>query len=166
MGGPAAHFVRARCDARLTAKQGGSFIRIAATIAAFALLWYASFRTAAASRGAANVIAKAVFLILTCLACVAIGFFLPMVPVISSVIGSAFWAGLLATAGSLAGMGLSDAILMRLEARESGAPTGAAPRRTKRRDREREQTPQVSLRRAHSLAARRFLVTRPGTAPP
>jgi len=79
------------------------------------------------SRGAANIIAKAVFLILTCLACVAIGFFLPMAPVISSVIGRAFWAGLLATAGSLAGMGLSDAILTRLEARESGAPAGAAP---------------------------------------
>jgi hypothetical protein len=76
------------------------------------------------SRGAAGIIAKAAFLILTCLGCVAIGFFLPMVPVISSVIGSAFWAGLLATAGSLAGMGLSDAILSRLEAREF-APTGA-----------------------------------------
>ena len=50
-----------------------------------------------------------------------------MVPVISSIIGGAFWAGLLATAGSLAGMGLSDAILMRLEARESGAPAGPAP---------------------------------------
>jgi hypothetical protein len=63
-------------------------------------------------------------LILTCLACIAIGFFLPMAPVINALIGSAFWAGLLATAGSLAGMGLSDAILARLEARESGvAPT-------------------------------------------
>ena len=89
------------------------------------MLWYASFRTVAASRGAVNVIAKAVFLILTCLACVAIGFFLPMVPVIRSLIGGAFWAGLLATAGSLVGMGLSDAILARLEARES-APTGPA----------------------------------------
>jgi hypothetical protein len=66
-------------------------------------------------------------LILTCLACIAIGFFLPMVPVISAIIGSAFWAGLLATAGALAGMGLSDAILTRLEARGSGAPSGAAP---------------------------------------
>jgi hypothetical protein len=91
------------------------------------VLWYASFRTVvAASRGAVNVIAKAVFLILTCLACVAIGFFLPMVPVIRSLIGGAFWAGLLATAGSLVGMGLSDAILARLGARES-APTGPAP---------------------------------------
>jgi hypothetical protein len=72
------------------------------------------------------VIAKAVFLILTCLACVAIGFFLPMVPGVSSVIGTAFWAGLLALAGSLAGMGLSDEILTRLEARESGAATGTA----------------------------------------
>ncbi|HEY1781291.1 MAG TPA: hypothetical protein VGG79_12840 [Roseiarcus sp.] len=90
------------------------------------MLWYASFRTVAASSGAINVIAKAVFLILTCLACVAIGFFLPKVPVISSVIGGAFWAGLLATGGSLVGMGLSDAILARLEAREF-APPGPAP---------------------------------------
>ena len=80
-----------------------------------------------------NVVAKAALLILTCLACIAIGFFLPMAPVISAVIGSAFWAGLLATAGALAGMGLSDAILTRLEARESGV--AARRRRTKKRDR-------------------------------
>jgi hypothetical protein len=103
-----------------------SFIRIAATIAAFALLWYASFRTVAASRGAANLIAKAAFLILTCLACIAIGFFLPIVPVISAVLGSASWAGLLATAGALAGMALSDAILARLGTRQSDASAGDA----------------------------------------
>ena len=90
------------------------------------ILWYASFRAAAASRGAANVIAKAVFLILTCLGCIAIGFFLPMAPGLSALIGGAFAAGLLATAGSLVGMGLSDAILARLEARKSGAPASAA----------------------------------------
>ena len=81
------------------------------------------------SRGGVNVVAKAVFLILTCLACIAIGFFLPMVPVISAVIGSAFWAGLLATAGALAGMGLSDAILARLETRESGAASDGNARK-------------------------------------
>ena len=75
-------------------------------------------RAAAATRGAVNVVAKAALLILTCLACIAIGFFLPTVPVISALIGSALWAGLLATAGALAGMGLSDAILTRLETRE------------------------------------------------
>jgi hypothetical protein len=79
------------------------------------------------SRGGVNVVAKAAFLILTCLACIAIGFFLPMAPVISAVIGSAFWAGVLATAGALAGMGLSDAIFTRLESPASGAPAGAAP---------------------------------------
>jgi type VI protein secretion system component VasK len=105
-----------------------SFIRIAATIAAFAVLWYASFRTVASSRGAANVIAKAVFLILTCLACIAIGFFLPIVPVISAILGSALWAGLLATAGALAGMALSDAILARLETRQSDASAKEAQR--------------------------------------
>jgi hypothetical protein len=79
------------------------------------------------SRGVVDVVAKAVFLILTCLACIAIGFFLPMVPIISALIGSAFWAGLLATAGSLAGMSLSDALLMRFETGASGiAPIAAA----------------------------------------
>jgi hypothetical protein len=49
-----------------------------------------------------------------------------MVPIISALIGSAFWAGLLATAGALAGMALSDALLTRLETGESGVapPTG------------------------------------------
>jgi hypothetical protein len=103
-----------------------SFIRIAATIAAFGVLWYASFRTVAVSRGAANLIAKAAFLILTCLACIAIGFFLPIAPVFSAILGSAFWAGLLATAGALVGMALSDAILARLETRKSVASAGDA----------------------------------------
>jgi hypothetical protein len=105
-----------------------SFIRIAATIAAFAVLWYASFRTVAVSRGAANLIAKAAFLILTCLACIAIGFFLPKAPLINALIGSAFWAGSLATAGALAGMAISDAILARLETRPSDALAGDARR--------------------------------------
>ena len=77
-----------------------------------------------------NIIARAIFLILTCLACIAIGFFLPLAPGLSSLIGEAFWAGLLATAGSLVGMGLSDAILARLEARESGAAPTAAQKKT------------------------------------
>jgi uncharacterized membrane protein YoaK (UPF0700 family) len=104
---------QARCKLRR------SFILIAATIVVFALLGYASLRTAAVTRGAVNVVARAAFLILTCLACIAIGFFLPMVPVVSALIGSAFWAGLLATLGALAGMGLSEELLSRIEARES-----------------------------------------------
>ena len=84
-----------------------SFILIVATIVAFALLWYASLRAAAVTRGGVNVVAKAAFLIVTCLACIAIGFFLPMAPVISALIGSAFspplWVVLLLW--SLAGAG-------------------------------------------------------------
>ena len=78
-----------------------------------------SLRVAARTRGAVNVLARAVFLILTCLACIGIGFFLPSAPGISALIGSAFWAGLLATAGALAGMGLSDELLTRIEISES-----------------------------------------------
>jgi uncharacterized membrane-anchored protein len=102
-------------------KLRSSSILIVATIVAFALLWYASLRAVAVTRGGVNVVARAAFLILTCVACIAIGFFLPMAPVMSALIGAAFWAGLLATAGALAGMGLSDALLTRLETRESGA---------------------------------------------
>jgi len=103
-------------------------IPIAAAVVAFALLWYASLRLAAIG-GGVGVAAKSAFLILTCLACIAIGFFLPKAPVINALIGSAFWAGVLATAGSFAGMALSDAILARLEGRSAIA---GAPARDKR----------------------------------
>jgi hypothetical protein len=87
-------------------------------------------RATAATRGGANIFAKAALLILTGLACIAIGFMAPMIPVFSTFIGSAFWAGLLATAGALAGMGLSDAILTRLETREpGGVPTAPEKQR-------------------------------------
>jgi hypothetical protein len=97
-----------------------SFILIVATIVAFALLWYATLRGAAKSSGGVNVLARAAFLILTSLACIAIGFLLPLAPGVSALIGSAFWAGLLATVGALAGMSLSDELLTRLETSESG----------------------------------------------
>ena len=113
--------------------------------------------------GGVNVVARAVFLILTCVACIAIGFFLPMVPVISALIGAAFWAGLLATAGALAGMGLSDALLTRLETRESdGRPDGGARK---------DATAGVSKAaivissRGRLLAARKFEATPTGDAP-
>ncbi len=114
------------------------FIRIAAAIAAFALLWYASLRAAGANYGAINVAAKALFLILTCLACITIGFFLPMAPGLRALIGKAFWAGLLASAGALGGMAVSDAILARIEPRELGGPvsTGASGAAEKPRPRD------------------------------
>ena len=100
---------------------------IVATIVAFALLWYVSLHAAAMTGCGVNVVARAVFLILTCVACIAIGFFLPMVPVISALIGAAFCSGLLA----LAGMGLSDALLTRLETRESDGDRTAAHEKTR-----------------------------------
>ena len=48
-----------------------------------------------------------------------------MVPGLSAVIGSAFWAGLLATGGALADMALSDAILARIEPKKAAAPPSA-----------------------------------------
>jgi heme A synthase len=113
-----------RAALRAQGERGRPSIRIVAFIIALALLWYASLRAAAVSRGAISVVAKGAFLLLTSLACIAIGFLLPAVPVVSAIIGSAFWAGLLATAGAFAGMGLSDVILTRLETRQArAAPT-------------------------------------------
>jgi CHASE2 domain-containing sensor protein len=76
---------------------------------------------AAKTRGGVAVLARAAFLILNCLVCIVIGFFLPMAPVVSALIGSALWAGVLATAGAFAGMGLSDELLTRLEKSDSGS---------------------------------------------
>ena len=84
-------------------------------------------RAAQNSRGVVNIAAKAVLLILTCLACIAIGFFLPMAPVLSNFIGSAVYAGTLASAGAIAGMYVADAILARIEPPEPDARASAAP---------------------------------------
>jgi hypothetical protein len=54
-----------------------------------------------------------------------------MVPVISALIGSAFWAGLLATVGALVGMSLSDGLLARFETGASGIAPMAAPEKTR-----------------------------------
>jgi hypothetical protein len=54
-----------------------------------------------------------------------------MVPVISALIGSAFWAGLLATVGALVGMSLSDGLLTRFETGASGIAPMAAPEKTR-----------------------------------
>jgi hypothetical protein len=60
-----------------------------------------------------------------------------MVPVISAVIGAAFWAGLLARAGALAGMAVSDPILARVEPQEAGAPAAAGPSEPREKSRKR-----------------------------
>jgi hypothetical protein len=85
-------------------------------------------RAVQASRGILNIAAKAALLLLTCLACIAIGFFLPMAPVIRNFIGSAVFAGSLASAGAIAGMYAADAIIARIEGGEIGAPASAERR--------------------------------------
>jgi hypothetical protein len=92
-------------------------------------------RAVQGNRGILNVAAKAVLLLLTCLACIAIGFFLPMAPVIRNFIGSAIFAGSLASAGAIAGMYVSDAILARIERGEPGAPASAEPKESSEKGR-------------------------------
>jgi hypothetical protein len=100
-------------------------------------LWCGSLQAIRISRGAVALVAKALFLLLTCLACIGIGFVLPMAPGVRLVIGSALWAGLLSTAGAIAGMYVSDAILARLEPSDSGVASteqlGKSEEKTRRR---------------------------------
>jgi hypothetical protein len=118
---------RPECGLKL-AKTGSLAIPIAAAIAAFAVFWYGSLRASKRSRGVAGVAAKAVFLLLTCLGSILIGFFLPLAPGLRDFIGSAVFAGSLASAGAIIGMYVADAILARLEAPESGERRPPAPR--------------------------------------
>jgi len=74
-----------------------------------------------------NVAARSIFLILTCFASILIGFFLPLIPGVGAGIGSAFWAGLLASGGALAGMAIADAILARIEPHKTGASASLPP---------------------------------------
>jgi hypothetical protein len=83
-------------------------------------------RAAKVGRGVAGVAAKAVFLLLTCLGSILIGFFLPLAPGLRDFIGGAVFAGSLASAGAIIGMYVVDAILARFEARESGERRPAA----------------------------------------
>ena len=121
-------------------------------------------RAAQISRGVVNIAAKAVLLILTCLACIAIGFFLPMAPVLRNFIGSAVYAGSLATAGAIAGMYVADAILARLEPPEFDARApGAKAKLTKKHD---GMADERGLKRAsRSISSGALQVTRPGGAP-
>jgi hypothetical protein len=68
---------------------------------------------------------------MTCLTCIAVGFFLRMVPVISALIGAAFWARLLAPAGALDGMTLSGGLLAGFETGPSGIVPMAAPEKAR-----------------------------------
>jgi hypothetical protein len=89
------------------------------------------------SRGVAGVASKAVFLLLTCLGTILIGFFLPLAPGLRDFIGSAVYAGSLASAGAIIGMYIVDAILARLEAREPGERRPAEPRQADEKTRRR-----------------------------
>jgi hypothetical protein len=44
-----------------------------------------------------------------------LGFLIPLAPFVREVIGEAFWAGLLAMLGTIAGMSLSETLLARLD---------------------------------------------------
>ena len=64
-----------------------------------------------------RLVAETVAVILASLAGALAGFLIPLAPVVRQAIGGAFWAGLLATPGTLCGMSLAKALMARLDRR-------------------------------------------------
>jgi len=62
-----------------------------------------------------RILAQAATVILATLAGALIGFLIPLAPVADRFIGTAFWAGILATLGAIGGMSLAESVMARLD---------------------------------------------------
>jgi uncharacterized membrane protein YjfL (UPF0719 family) len=64
-----------------------------------------------------RILAQAVAVVVGSLTGALAGFVIPLAPVARDAIGDAFWAGLLGTLGTLAGMSLVEMLMARLDRR-------------------------------------------------
>lgn len=90
-------------------------IWIVAAIAALALLAVLAALIAGRSAGLVRLLAQAVAVILGSLTGALVGFVIPLAPVVDRWIGAAFWAGVLGTIGTIAGMSLVEWLMERLD---------------------------------------------------
>jgi uncharacterized membrane protein YjfL (UPF0719 family) len=72
---------------------------------------------ASRSGGLVRILAQVVAVVIGSLAGALAGFAIPLAPVARDAIGNAFWAGLLATLGTLVGMSLVEMLMARLDRR-------------------------------------------------
>ena len=90
-------------------------IWIVAAIAALALLAVLAALIAGRSAGLVRLLAQAVAVVLGSLTGALVGFVIPLAPVVDRWIGAAFWAGVLGTIGTIAGMSLVEWLMERLD---------------------------------------------------
>ena len=92
-------------------------IWIAAAPVVLAVAAYAAALLAGAGGGLVRILAQAAALILASLAGALAGFLLPLAPFVDRFIGSAPWAGILGTLGTIGGMSLAETLIARLDKR-------------------------------------------------
>lgn len=97
--------------------KGAPAIWIVAVLAALALVAWAAALLASRSRGLVRILAQVIAVVIGSLTGALAGFVIPLAPGTRDAIGDAFWAGLLATLGTLVGMSLVEMLMARLDRR-------------------------------------------------
>ena len=97
--------------------EGAPAIWIVAVLAALVLVAGAAALLASRSGGFVRILAQVIAVVIGSLAGALAGFVIPLAPVARDAIGDAFWAGLLATFGTLVGMSLVEMLMARLDRR-------------------------------------------------
>ena len=92
-------------------------IWIAAAPVVLAVAAYAAALLAGAGSGLVRILAQAAALILASFAGALAGFLLPLAPFVDRFIGTAPWAGILGTLGTIGGMSLAETLIARLDKR-------------------------------------------------
>jgi phage-related protein len=92
-------------------------ISIAAAPVVLALVAILAAIVASRSGGLVRLLAQIVAVILASVAGALAGFLIPLAPLVRQWIGEAFWAGILGTLGTLAGMSLIETLMARLDKR-------------------------------------------------
>ncbi|HME84267.1 MAG TPA: hypothetical protein VKG91_06880 [Roseiarcus sp.] len=104
-------------DRNGTQIKGAPAIWTVVALAALALVACAAALLASKTRGLVRVLAQVVAVVAASLTGALAGFVIPLTPVARGAIGDAFWAGLLATLGTLVGMSLVEMLMARLDRR-------------------------------------------------
>lgn len=97
--------------------KGAPAIWTLVALAALALAACAATLLASRTRGLARVLAQVVAVVTASLTGSLAGFVIPLAPFSRGAIGDAFWAGLLATLGTICGMSLVEMLMARLDRR-------------------------------------------------
>jgi hypothetical protein len=100
-------------------EQKEAAIAIVAALVVLALVAFLSALIAGRARGVVRLLAQTVAVILASLTGALVGFLIPLAPFADRVIGTALWAGILGTLGTIAGMSAAESLMTALDKRGS-----------------------------------------------